>query len=159
MNMKTILPREQAVESIFSKILTSPEASQRLSEVFYRHLDDDHIRIDENRDHFLEVLFHAYENGDVSALLLELMGKSMFDLLREAYLIPQKFHGKAGENPVLLTDEKGELLPGAENVSSHVYGKFEETRKNHVCVPRSAYRALRCTLQMDMIWSALIQRG
>lgn len=136
--MKTVLPREQAVEAIFSKILASPEASERLSEVFYRHLDDDHLRIDEDRDHFLKVLFHAYENGDVSALLLELMGKSMFDLLREAYLIPQKFHGKAGENPVFLTDVKGELLPGAENISSHVYSKFQETWKNHVCVPRSA---------------------
>ena len=47
--------------------------------------------VDEDPDHFLQVLFHAYQNGDVSALLLELCGKSMFDLLREAYLIPRKF--------------------------------------------------------------------
>ena len=33
------------------------------------------------------------KNGDVSALLLELCGGSMFDLLRDAYLIPKKFHG------------------------------------------------------------------
>jgi len=25
----------------------------------------------------------------------------MFDLLKEAYLIPKRFHGKAGENPIL----------------------------------------------------------
>ena len=49
-------------------------------------------------------LLQSYKNGDVSALLLELCGGSMFDLLRDAYLIPKKFHGKSGENPVLLTD-------------------------------------------------------
>ena len=38
----------------------------------------------------------------------------MFDLLREAYLIPKRFHGKAGKNPVLLTNPEGELLPEAQ---------------------------------------------
>ena len=41
------------------------------------------------------LLFHTYQNGDVSALLLELCGKSLFDLLREAYLIPRKFQQKS----------------------------------------------------------------
>ena len=53
---------------------------------------------------------NAYKNGDVSALLLELCHRSMFDLLKEAYLIPKRFHGKAGENPILLTDADGKLL-------------------------------------------------
>ena len=136
--MKTVLPREQAVEDIFSRILASPEASGRLREVFYQYLDDEHMLVDEDPDHFLQVLFHAYQNGDVSALLLELCGKSMFDLLREAYLIPRKFHGKAGENPVLLTNVEGELLPEAgKMVSAHEYGKFKETFDRHECVPRS----------------------
>ena len=34
----------------------------------------------------------------------------MFDLLKESYLIPKRFHGKNGENPVLLTDPDGNLL-------------------------------------------------
>ena len=135
--MKTVLPREQAVEDIFSRILASPEASGRLRKVFYQYLDDEHMLVDEDPDHFLQVLFHAYQNGDVSALLLELCGKSMFDLLREAYLIPRKFHGKAGENPVLLTDAAGELLPG-EKVSAREYAKFKETYEHHECAPRSA---------------------
>lgn len=97
--MKTVLPREQAVEDIFSRILASPEASGRLWKVFYQYLDDEHMLVDEDPDHFLQVLFHAYQNGDVSALLLELCGKSMFDLLREAYLIPRKFHGKSRREP------------------------------------------------------------
>ena len=128
--MKTVLPREQAVEDIFSRILASPEASGRLRKVFYQYLDDEHMLVDEDPDHFLQVLFHAYQNGDVSALLLELCGKSMFDLLREAYLIPRKFHGKAGENPVLLKDV-------GKMVSAHDYGKFKETFDRHECVPRS----------------------
>ena len=135
--MSTVLPREEAVETIFSKILASPEASGRLSGVFYDHIDDDHRLTDNDRDHFLQVLFHAYQNGDISALLLELCGRSMFDLLREAYLIPKKFHGKAGENPVLLTDAAGELLPG-EKVSAREYAKFKETYEHHECAPRSA---------------------
>ena len=97
--MKTVLPREQAVEDIFSRILASPEASGKLWEVFYQYLDDEHIWWMRIRT-TLQVLFHAYQNGDVSALLLELCGKSMFDLLREAYRIQRKFHGKAGERPV-----------------------------------------------------------
>ena len=133
--MKTVLPREQAVEDIFSKILASPEASRRLREVFYQYLDDEHMLVDEDPDHFLQVLFHAYQNGDVSALLLELCGKSMFDLLREAYLIPRKFHGKAGENPVLLTNVEGKLLKDVgKMVSAHDYGKFKETFDRHECV-------------------------
>ncbi|MFR5150982.1 MAG: DUF4866 family protein [Ruminococcus sp.] len=60
--MKTVLPREQAVEDIFSRILASPEASGRLRKVFYQYLDDEHMLVDEDPDHFLQVLFHAYQN-------------------------------------------------------------------------------------------------
>ena len=55
--MKTVLPREQAVEDIFSKILASPEASGRLRKVFYQYLDDEHMLVDEDPDLFLQVLF------------------------------------------------------------------------------------------------------
>ena len=149
--MSTVLPREEAVETIFSKILASPEASGRLSGVFYDHIDDDHRLTDNDRDHFLQVLFHAYQNGDISALLLELCGRSMVDLLREAYLIPKKFHGKAGENPVLLTDAAGELLPGERFQPENM----QNSRKhmNIMNVPPD----LRCILQMVMILSVPIQ--
>ena len=165
--MSTILPREEAVETIFSKILASPEASGRLSGVFYDHIDDDHRLTDNDRDHFLQVLFHAYQNGDISALLLELCGRSMFDLLREAYLIPKKFHGKAGENPVLLTNVEGELLPETgKMVSDHEYGKFKETFDRHENMQNSRKHMnimnvppdLRCILQMVMILSVPIQK-
>ena len=81
---------------------------------------------------------NAYKNGDVSALLLELCHRSMFDLLKEAYLIPKRFHGKAGENPILLTDADGKLLADKKNlVSKHEYKKFQEIYHAHDAAPRS----------------------
>ena len=135
--MALVLPREEEVENMFSRILSSEESCERLMETFYDHLCDDKREMDADPQHFAEVLLNAYKNGDVSALLLELCNRSMFDLLREAYLIPKKFHGKAGENPVLLTDADGELLSG-EKVSSREYAKFKETYEHHECAPRSA---------------------
>ena len=101
------IPREEAVEAIFSKIIQSPVACERLSETFYEHLNDDHLVVDSNSERFAKILFSAYETQDMSALLLEVCQKSMFDLLREAYLIPKRFYGKNGRNPILLSDVEG----------------------------------------------------
>ena len=38
--MSLVLPREKEVEQIFSRILSSPEACERLAETFYSHLCD-----------------------------------------------------------------------------------------------------------------------
>ena len=122
--MQTVLPREEAVEAVISKVLGSQEACDRLNEVFYEHLENYQEINDDGDRHFAEVLLQAYKNGDVSALLLELCGGSMFDLLRDAYLIPKKFHGKSGENPVLLTDVEGKLLESKKReVTAHEYEK------------------------------------
>lgn len=133
--MQTILPREEAVEEIFSKIASSKEACGRLKDVFQEHMEEENI-FGDSAEHFANVLFHAYENGDLTAFLLELCGRSMFDLLREAFLIPKKFHGKAGENPVLLTDLDGNLLQNTK-VSAREYAKFKDTFEKHACAPRS----------------------
>ena len=136
--MQTVLPREEAVEGVISKVLESQEACDRLNEVFYEHLENYQEINDDGDRHFAEVLLQAYKNGDVSALLLELCGGSMFDLLRDAYLIPKKFHGKSGENPVLLTDVEGKLLESKKReVTVHEYEKFHETYRQHQCAPRS----------------------
>ena len=78
--MHTVLPREEAVEAIFSKIVASPASCEQLREVVYEHLEDEQIFEKNQAEHFTEVLFQAYKNGDISALLLELCGRSMFDL-------------------------------------------------------------------------------
>ena len=125
--MALVLPREEEVENMFSRILSSEESCERLMETFYDHLCDDKREMDADPQHFAEVLLNAYKNGDVSALLLELCNRSMFDLLKEAYLIPRRFHGKSGENPVLLTDAEGNLLPDkSDKVTRHEYKKFHE---------------------------------
>ena len=97
-------------------------------ETFYDHLCDDNRYMDPDPHHFAEVLLNAYKNGDVSALLLELCNRSMFDLLKESYLIPRRFHGKCGENPVLLTDVDGDLLEEekavVQNMNIKNFGKF-----------------------------------
>ena len=116
--MNSVLPREEEVEAIFSQILASPDSCKKLMDIFYDVMDDNHLLEADNPKHFSKVLFYAYQNGDISALLLKLCGKSMFDLLREAYLIPKRFHGKAGKNPVLLTNPEGELLPEAQKIVS-----------------------------------------
>ena len=68
--MQTVLPREEAVEGVISKVLESQEACDRLNEVFYEHLENYQEINDDGDRHFAEVLLQAYKNGDVSALLL-----------------------------------------------------------------------------------------
>ena len=99
--MTPLFPRVQEVENIFHKILASKEACARLRETFNSSLEDFQGSEELNNETFSKVVLDSYSNQDISALLLAICGKSMFDLLRDAYLIPQTFHGKAGENPVL----------------------------------------------------------
>ena len=70
--MALVLPREEEVEKIFSRILSSDDCCERLLDTFYDHLDDENRYVDPDSHHFAEVLLNAYKNGDVSALLLEL---------------------------------------------------------------------------------------
>ena len=136
--MSLVLPREEEVENMFSKILSSREACERLLETFYNHLCDDDRFVDPDSHHFAEVLLNAYKNGDLSAFLLEICNKSMFALLKEAYIIPKRFHGKGGKNPVFLTDINGNLLKDKKDcVTKHEYKKFHEVYTSHHACPRS----------------------
>ena len=137
-NMPTVLPKENEVEQFFSRIMASEGACERLSNVLYDHLSDDDMQTDPDPEHLVQVLLTAYTNGDISALLLELCGRSLFDLLREAYLIPKRFHGKAGKNPELLTTPEGDVIEEKKKlVTKHEFEKFRDVYKNHSCAPRS----------------------
>ena len=59
--MHTVLPREEAVEAIFSKIVASPASCEQLREVVYEHLEDEQIFEKNQAEHFTEVLFQAYK--------------------------------------------------------------------------------------------------
>lgn len=134
--MTPLFPRVQEVENIFHKILASKEACARLRETFNSSLEDFQGSEELNNETFSKVVLDSYSNQDISALLLAICGKSMFDLLRDAYLIPQTFHGKAGENPVLLTSPSGDLLEG-KDVSHHTMRRFKSILSQHQPVPRS----------------------
>ncbi len=142
--MSTIpsIPHEEDVEAIFAKILNSPGACTRLSDLFYSRLDIDELMPDDDPTHFARVLFNAYEKRDISALLLEICGRGMFDLLREAYLIPKRFHGKAGMNPHLLTDKDGHcvdtsLFDDEKKPTSKELARLAEVRQHHNCTEGS----------------------
>ena len=133
------IPREEAVEGIFEKILASPSACSRLFETMAQHISQDDEIANSNPQLFAKILFSAYETQDISALLLELCQRSMFDLLREAFLIPKRFHGKSGKNPVILTTADGELTADAESlVPRHEWKKFQEVWKAHSLAARSS---------------------
>ena len=66
---------------------------------------------------------------------------SMFDLLRNAFLIPFKFNADGQTNPYFLTDEEGKLL---ENLPIHVKEKeYEKFRK--VYQKRDKVKMYLCT--------------
>ena len=130
---------DRSAGEIFSKILEDEESCRRLMNVFYDEMEafsDEHISSDPA--HFSLVLLTAYRKGDITALLLELCGRSMFDLLRRAYLVPYRFHGKSGQNPVLLTTPEGEILPEhAHEVKQKTLEKLHRLRAVPRDVPRS----------------------
>ena len=55
--MHTVLPREEAVEAIFSKIVASPASCEQLREVVYEHLEDEQIFEKNQAEHFTEFYF------------------------------------------------------------------------------------------------------
>ena len=93
------------------------------------------------------------------ALTIALCNNTMFDLLRTAYLIPYRFHGKNGGNPRLLTDANGEVREEYRNaVSARELRKFHDIYRQHLSVPRAAlYLAdgshLRHKYTKDMLMS------
>lgn len=61
---------------------------------------------------FSQALFNAYHNRDLSAFLMAICQNTLFDLLRNSFLIPYRFNADGRTNPIIMTDESGNLLPG-----------------------------------------------
>lgn len=139
--MPTIFPREEKAEQLFEKILKNPDACERLKETFFDNLPDVDNPEADTRDvtgvTFTRALFQAYENKDLSAFLMAVCGNSMFDLLRNSFLIPIRFNDKGKTNPILLTDETGGLR---KDIGIHVpektYQKFLKIYKNKEQIPQ-----------------------
>ena len=92
--MTTIFPREEKAEQLFEKILENPDACERLKDTFYEHFpesEDMDAQIPAvSPQTFTRALFQAYQNKDLSAFLMAICGNSMFDLLRNSFLIPDR---------------------------------------------------------------------
>ena len=126
-SVETIFPREENAEHIFKKILENNDACERLRELFYEEFANSGDR-DLSEKQFVKALFDAYQNRDLSAFLMEICGNSMFDLLRNAFLIPMRFNDKGVTNPVRLTDAEGELIKQTsvnKQISQKQYKMFQ----------------------------------
>lgn len=135
--METIFPREENAEHIFEKILENPSACERLRELFYDEFANGGDR-DLSEREFVSALLNAYQNRDLSAFLMAICGNSMFDLLRNAFLIPIRFHDKGVTNPVRLSDQEGELIkpsPVAKQISPKQYKMFRQILENADEIP------------------------
>ena len=127
-SVETIFPREENAEHIFKKILENNDACERLRELFYEEFDNSGDR-DLSEKQFVKALFDAYQNRDLSAFLMGICGNSMFDLLRNAFLIPMRFNDKGVTNPVRLTDAEGELIKQTsvnKQISQKQYKMFQQ---------------------------------
>ena len=116
MKNSTFFPREERADVLFEKILHDPWACEKLQETFCNYLFcNDEFDSSLSSQDFSEALFDAYQNKDLSAFLMAICQNTLFDLLRNSYLIPYRFNADGKQNPIIMTDEKGLLLPEYDN--------------------------------------------
>ena len=133
--MGTIFPREEKAEQIFDEILKNPRACDRLKNTFFAAIpsaeESEGAGTDIPGTVFAAALFNAYENKDLSAFLMAITQNTMFDLLRNSFLIPYRFNADNKPNPVIMTDDKGMLLPEfADSVHEKDYQHFYSIYRN-----------------------------
>lgn len=118
MSEKTMFPREDHANILFQKILNDPWACDRLMETFNENLVyNDEFDVSLPAEKFAKSLFNAYTNRDLSALLMCLCNNTVFDLLRNSYIIPYRFNADGHQNPIIMTDEHGNPLPEYKHIS------------------------------------------
>lgn len=85
--MTTIFPREENTTKLFAQILANPTACRRFKDVFLDNLESyQETRGFEKEDSlFAKIILSAYQQSDVSALLLGICGRTLFELLRQAF--------------------------------------------------------------------------
>lgn len=100
MKNSTFFPREERADVLFEKILHDPWACEKLQETFCNYLFcNDEFDSSLSSQDFSEALFDAYQNKDLSAFLMAICQNTLFDLLRNSYLIPYRFNADGKENP------------------------------------------------------------
>ena len=147
MEGKTIFPREEKSEILFEKILRDPWACEKLMDTFCNYLFcNDDFDCNLSPEEFTKSLLSAYLDRDMSAFLMSICNNTMFDLLRNSYLIPYRFNADGKTNPVIMTGEHGELLPEFRNsVREKDYQHFHDiyTHMTHNETPLHSQRVER----------------
>ena len=143
MKEQTIFPREEHADVLFQKILADPWACDKLFETFCNDLfSNDELEDSLSADEFCQALFRAYRNRDLSAFLMAISKNTLFDLIRNSYLIPYRFNADGKTNPVIMTDENGLLLPEFKNcIHEKEYQHFREVY-NHFDGKKKMYEML-----------------
>ena len=110
--MKTLFPREEHAEVLFRKIQEDAEACRIVTMTFYEAVALEQETYEESlsSEQFVEALFQAYENQDLTAFLMAICKNSMFDLLRNAEVIPFRLNADGVLNPFIVTNEEGDLV-------------------------------------------------
>ena len=132
MKEQTIFPREEKAEVLFQKILNDHWACEKLQETFCNCLFcNDDLDAGISPAEFSLALFNAYTNRDLSAFLMGICQNTLFDLLRNSFLIPYRFDADGKQNPVIMTDENGQLLPAYKGTAHEKeYRHFHEVYKD-----------------------------
>ena len=143
---KTIFPREEKAEVLFDKILSDKWAYNKLFQTFCDNLfcnDDSEAILSPLQ--FTEALFNCYSNKDLSAFLMAISQNTLFDLLRNSFLIPYRFNADGKQNPIIMTDDNGILLPEYKNTVhekdyQHFYNIYQNLHNNKNIFLAKAYR-------------------
>lgn len=138
--MSTIFPRKEKAEQIFDEILKNPHACERLKDTFFEAIpsaeESEGAGTDIPGTVFAAALFTAYENKDLSAFMMAVCNSSVFDLLRNSFLILIRFNDKGVENPIFLTDENGDLLSGShQHACAKKYKMFHKLYEQQDEIP------------------------
>ena len=139
---KTIFPREEKAEVLFDKIKSDSWAYNKLFQTFCDNLfcnDDSGTEISPLE--FTEALFNCYINKDLSAFLMAISQNTLFDLLRNSFLIPYRFNADGKQNPIIMTDDNGMLLSEYKNVVhekdyQHFYNIYKNLHNNKYISPK-----------------------
>ena len=154
----TIFPREEKTDVLFKKILNDSWACEKLQETFCNNLFcDDEINSYLTPTEFSQALFNSYHNRDLSAFLMAICDNTLFDLLRNSYLIPYRFNADGKQNPIIMTDTKGQLLPEYKHsIHEKDYSHFREiyeklNNKNNIFLAKAyKYRHKYSNDSMEM---------
>ena len=150
--MATIFPREEKAEALFGEILKNPEACHRLMDTFNDSLDmADVLDAPEiSAQQFTTALFNAYANKDLSAFLMAICQHSMFDLLRNAALIPFKFNAD-GEPMMLVFCCRATSLPSAPGNTTGSSGCSKSRQKSKCTLP-PAIASITAMMRIPWMW-------